>query len=202
MEGGSVTRVSSSSSSARAPYSAIPQRAIDRAARAAFPQLADFYFLHIVNPRTLRCVAAAHRARHLGRDMRTMVGSYPIRRDDLASTAAMVVRSRKPALRTGIYRDYDSGRRSASAVLQRKLAPTSALVVPVITDDEVIGALSLCYSHSGRSHGPQHVRLAERLAARIAAVLTAATNAASRLRTAARHARQRATLRRRVAARD
>jgi GAF domain-containing protein len=180
----------------------ISRRALDRAAREAFPRLADFYFLHIVNPRTLRCVAAAHRARQFERDMRTMVGAYPIRRDDLASTAALVVRSRKPALRTGIYGDSDTGRRSASALLQRKLAPTSALVVPVVTEDEVIGALSLCYSHSGRSHGPQHVRLAERLAARIATVLTAASHAASRLHTAARHAGQRTTLRRRMAARN
>jgi GAF domain-containing protein len=180
----------------------IDLRKIDRAAREAFPRLADFYFLHLVKPRTLRCVAAAHRARRLKREIRSMVGAYPIRRDDLASMAAFVVRSRKPALRTGIYRDDSSGGRSASAILQRKLAPTSALVVPVMTDDEVIGALSLCYSQSGRSHGPQHVRRAERLAARIAAVLTAASHAASRLRTAARHARQRTTLRRRVAARD
>lgn len=179
----------------------IDPRAIDRAAKKAFPRLADFYFLHLVKPRTLRCVAAAHRARRLERDIRAMVGAYPIRRNDLASTAAFVVRSRKPALRTGIYRD-DSGSRSASALLQRKLAPTSALVVPVMTDEDVIGALSLCYSHSGRSHGPQHVRRAERLAARIAAVLTAASNAASRLRTATRHARQRTTLRRRLASRD
>jgi GAF domain-containing protein len=134
--------------------------------------------------------------------MRALVGAHPIRRDDLASTAAFVVRSRKAVLRPGIYLDNDGARRGASARLQSKLAPTSALVVPMMCDDEVLGALSLCYSHSGRSHGPQHVPLAERLAARIAAALTAATHAASRLRSAARHARQRSANRHRMAARD
>jgi GAF domain-containing protein len=184
------------------PARGADQRAIDRAARDAFPRLADFCFVHLATPRTLRCVAAAHRTRHLARDMRSLVSTHRIRRDDLASTVAFVVRSRKPALRTGIYRDDDRAYRSAAAQLQRKLAPTSALVVPVIRDDEVLGALSLCYSHSGRSHGPQHVPLAERLAARIAAVLTAASHVSSRLRSAARHARQGRTIRRRLASRN
>jgi GAF domain-containing protein len=176
------------------PARAAHQRALDRAARDAFPRLADFCLVHVATPRTLRCVAAAHRTRHLARDMRSLVSTHRIRRDDLASTVAFVVRSRKPALRTEIYRD-DDRYRSAAARLQRKLAPISALVVPVIRDDEVLGAVSLCYSHSGRSHGPQHVPLAERLAARIAAALTAASHASSRLRSAARHARQRRTIR-------
>jgi transcriptional regulator with GAF, ATPase, and Fis domain len=196
-----VNRVSSYTGALRKPPPAAHRRA-GRAARAAFPRLADFYFVHVTTPRTLRCVAAGHRARHFARDMRAMVGTCPIRRDDLASTAAFVVRSGKPALRPGIYRDDDRVRRGAAAALQRRLAPTSVLVVPVMTDHQVLGALSLCYSDSGRSHGPQHVPLAERLAARIAAALTAASHAASRLRSAARHARQRTAIRHRMGPRD
>jgi GAF domain-containing protein len=177
-------------------------RRANLAARRAFPRLADFYFIHVATARTLRCVAAGHRARSFARDMRAMVGTRPIRRDDLASTAAFVVRSGKPALRPGLYRDDDGARRSASAMLHQKLGATSALVVPVMRDDEVLGALSLCYSHSGRSHGPQHVRLAQRLASRIAAALTAASHAASRLRSAARHARQGAAIRQRMGPRN
>ena len=196
-----MNRVSSSSGARRKlPTSA--QRRANLAARGAFPRLADFYFIHVATPRTLRCVGAGHRAREFARQMRTMVGTRPIRRDDLASTAAFVARSGKPVLRPGIYRDDDRARRSASAVLQRKLAPTSALVVPVMRDDQIVGTLSLCYSHSGRSHGPQHVPLAERLAARIASALTAASHAASRLRSAARHARQRTAIRQRMGPRD
>jgi GAF domain-containing protein len=134
--------------------------------------------------------------------MRVFMSSRPIRRDDLASTVACVVRSRKPVLRTGISYDHDDTGRSALARLHRKLAPTSALVVPLVSDDVVLGALSLCYSHSRRSHAPHHVPLAERLAARIAAVLVAAAHAASRLRAAARHARQGRAVRRRLAARN
>ncbi|MGH9239948.1 MAG: GAF domain-containing protein [Vicinamibacterales bacterium] len=196
-----MNRVSSSAGALRKPPPAAYRRA-GRAARGAFPRLADFYFVHLTTPRTLRCVAAGHRAPEFARDIRTMVGTCPIRRDDLASTAAFVVRSGKPALRHSIYKDDDRVRRSAAALLQRKLAPTSALVVPMIVDDKVLGALSLCYSHSGRSHGPQHVPLAQRLAARIVAALTAASYAASRLRSAARHARQRTAIRHRMGTRD
>lgn len=199
--GEAVNRGSSSSSALRKPPPAAQRRA-ELAARGAFPRLADFYFVHVATPRTLRCVAARHRARQFARDMRAMVGTRPIRRDDLASTAAFVVRSGKPVLRPGIFRDDDRVRSSSATLLQRKLAPTSALVVPVMIDHEVLGTLSLCYSQSGRSHGPQHVKLAERLAARIAAALTAASHAASRLRSAARHARQGTTIRQRMGARD
>jgi GAF domain-containing protein len=197
-----VNRVHSPSSAAQRKPPAAAHRLAARAARGAIPRLADFYFVHVVTPRTLRCVAARHRARQFARDMRGMVGARPIRRDDLASTAAFVVRSRRPALLPGIYRDDDRVQSTGVLALQRRLAPTSALVVPVIDGDEVLGALSLCYSHSGRSHGPQHVPLAQRLAARIASALTAASHATSRLRSAARHARQGAAIRNRMAARD
>jgi GAF domain-containing protein len=197
----SVNRVSSSSRRPRKHPLAAHRRAT-LAARGVFPRLADFYIIHVATPRTLHCVAAGHRAPGFARDMRSMVGTRPIRRDDLASTAALVLRSGKPVLRPGIYRDDDHVRRNTAALLQRRLAPTSALVVPVMRGHEVLGTLSLCYSHSGRSHGPQHVPLAERLAARIAAALTAAAHAASRLRSAARHARQGTAIRRRMAARD
>src|SRR5689334_11184556 len=114
------------------------QRALDRAARGAFPKLADFCLVHVAKPRTLCCVAAAHSTRQFARDMRALVSAHRIRRDDLASTVAFVVRSGKPALRTGIYHEDDRTDRSAAAQLQRKLAPTSALVVPVMRDDEVM----------------------------------------------------------------
>ena len=83
--------------------------------------------------------------------MRSLVSTHRIRRDDLASTVAFVVRSRKPALRTGIYRDDDRAYRSAAAQLQRKLAPTSALVVPVIRDDETGSAEPLLLTPAHRT---------------------------------------------------
>jgi transcriptional regulator with GAF, ATPase, and Fis domain len=178
------------------------QRVINRAAREALPRLADFCLVHIATPRTLRCVAACHCATHFSRDMRTLVSARPIRRDDLVSTVAAVVRSRKPALRTPIYYDDDAVARSTVARLHRKLAPTSALVVPLVSDGMVLGALSLCYSQSGRAHARHQVPIAERLAARVAAVLVAAGHAASRLHAAARHARQKRPFRRRLAARN
>jgi GAF domain-containing protein len=195
-------RVSSSVQFLQLPGLASQRRALDRTARQALPRLADFCLIHVATAKTLRCIAEAHRARHLAGDMQTLVSAHRIRRDDLASTVAAVARSRKPALRTTIYDDDDRPSRGVRAQARRRLAPTSALVVPVVHHGEVLGTLSLCYSHSGRSHGPHQVPLAERLATRIAEALTAAFDAASRLRTAARHARQRTARRRRVAARD
>jgi GAF domain-containing protein len=191
-----------SSTPVRARTPPAHQRALDEAARRAFPRLADFCLVHVATPRSLRCVAAAHRTPQFDRDMRALIAAHRIRRDDLASTVACVARLQKPALRPEIYDDDAHVRRGAIARLQQRLAPTSALVVPVMRNGQVLGTLSLCYSHSGRSHGPQHVPLAERLAARIAAALTAASDAASRLRSAARHARQRTTDRRRLGSRD
>jgi GAF domain-containing protein len=201
-----VSRVTSSSTPLCGPAVWSHRRAVDRAARQAFPQLADFCLIHVAAPRTLRCVVAAHRVPTFSRDMRALVAAPRIRRDDLSSTVACVVRSGKPALRTEIrpeiYSDDERLHRRGVTRIQQRLAPTSALVVPVLGEGIVLGTVSLCYSHSGRTHGPQHVPLAERFAARIAAALVAASNAASRLRSAARHARQRRTVRRRLASRD
>jgi GAF domain-containing protein len=188
--------------SARSGAFASHSRALDRCVREAIPDLADFCFVHVATARTLRCVAAAHGTPHLTRAMRMLVRGTPIRRDDLVSTVAFVVRTHKPTLRKGIVDDDAAEVRSARAQLHRKLAPRSALVVPLLQDGVALGALSLCYSHSGRSHAARHMPLARRLAVRIAALLTAASNAASRLRAAARQPGQGATARRRLAARN
>lgn len=177
------------------------QRVIDKTARAAFPGLADYGLIHVATTqRTLRCIWAEDRGTAFSRDMRTIV-SARIRCNDLTSTVAGVVRSGRPTLRTDIHHD-EPKRPPARALAFRRLAPTSALVVPLLDQGAVLGTLSLCYSHSGRSHTRRQVPLAQRLAARIASVLMAATHATSRLHTAARHARQGASLRQRLDTRN
>jgi len=179
------------------------QRVIHRAVGQGIPRLADFCLLHVATPRCLRCVTAMHRASNHSRDMLALMSSRPIRRDDLASTVAGVVRSGKPALRPTIRQeDIDHAGRGSMMRVYDRLAPRSALVVPLIADGAVLGTLSLCYSQSGRSHTPQHVPQAERLATRVSAALIAAVHATSGLLTATRHAGQRAAARPRVAARN
>ena len=179
------------------------QRVIHRAAGKGIPRLADFCLIHVATPRCLRCVTAMHRGSHHSRDMLALMSSRPIRRDDLTSTVAGVVRSGKPVLRPTIRQeDIDRASRGAMTRVYSRLAPRSALVVPLIADGAVLGTLSLCYSQSGRSHAPHHVPQAERLAARVSAALIGAVHAASRLLTATRHAGKRAAVRRRKAARN
>ena len=148
------------------------RRAVTRIAREALPGLADFCLVHVVTGRSIRCVAGAHSNAGGRRHMRALMETHRIRPDDPDSTVAYVVRSRRVTLRRKIRPDEPEPTRSGGvAELHRRLAPTSALVVPIVCDGAVFGALSLCYSHSGRSHSARQRAPAEGLAARIAAAL-------------------------------
>lgn len=182
------------------------RRAIERTVRAAVPSLADFCLVHLVAGRGITFVAGAHATRAGRRVIHALMRTHRIRPDDPDSTVAQVVRTRRPTLRTTIFPDLNERKVRAGGIadLHRRLAPTSALVVPILRDATVFGAVSLCYSHSGRAYGARQLPSAERLASRIAEVLIpdARTNASLELRAAARHARQSTTIRRRVAARN
>jgi GAF domain-containing protein len=130
------------------------------------------------------------------------------RRDDAGSTVAQVIRTGHPILRSDI--PAESLRLSTGvkadpvADLHRRLATRSVLAVPIRLGERVLGAVSLCYSDSGRSYVARDVPAATRLAMRIARVLTSVRvpDATVGLRPAARHPRQGTTIRRRVAARN
>ena len=183
---------------------AAARNAIQRSARHAVPALADFCLVHLVCGRTIRCIAGAHDTRQGARAIRELMTTDRIRPDDRQSTVAHVVRSGRATLRTDIHPDPEMARARGVAEIHRRLAPTSALVVPIVHGGAVLGALSLCYSHSGRSYAARHVASAKRLATDIAGVLlpAPAIDAAIGLRAAARHASHTSTMRRRVAARN
>ena len=182
---------------------AAARNAVQRSARHAVPALADFCLVHLVCGRTIRCVAGAHATRPGARAIRELMTTHRIRLNDRDSTVAHVVRSGRATLRTEIHQDPDTARAGVVAALHRRLAPTSALVVPIVHGGAVLGALSLGYSHSGRSYAARHVASARRLATHIAGVLLPPTgiDAAMGLRAAA-HAGHTSALRRRVAARN
>jgi GAF domain-containing protein len=131
--------------------------------------------------------------------------TYRIALDDRASAVAHVIRTNRPLRRSAIQIDGRLAQRRDSRVadIHRKLAPRSALVVPIHAGDGVLGALSLCYAESNRIFTARDVPAAARMARRIARALTPASSDGSlRLPAAARDARQGPTTRRRLAARN
>ena len=159
--------------------------AIERTARHAIPGIADFCLVHVVHGASIPCVAAVHVSRGKQTYLRTLMRRFKIRRNDLVSSVAQVIRTQRPLLRPRVYEEPQQGvRKSEAGDLQRRLAPRSVLVVPIMSGPAVVGALSLCYSESGRAHAERHLGPARRIALRIARALQ---EPAARRRPAPRH---------------
>jgi transcriptional regulator with GAF, ATPase, and Fis domain len=110
---------------------------------------------------------------------------FKIRRNDLVSSVAQVIRTQRPLLRPRVYQEpQEQVRKNEASELQRRLAPRSVLVVPIMSGPAVVGALSLCYSESGRSHAERHLGPARKIALRISRALQ---GPAGRRRTAPKH---------------
>lgn len=153
-------------------------RYLARVARLAVPALADFCLIYVLEGRSLRCAAAAHRTRTGERVLRAFNEVYRITRDDPASTVAQVVRSHRPSLRLDIRPEaaLPAPPRSTEARvidLHRRLAPCSVLVLPLETSSGVAGALALSYSVSGRRYKRADIPLASRIARQVALVIDA-----------------------------
>src|SRR5215216_1405291 len=133
-------------------------RAVERTAREAVPALADFCFVHLVAGRGITCIAGTHATREGRRTLRALMRRHRIRPDDRVSAVAQVVRTRQPLVRVDIRPDTDTNVRTNSVgALHRRLDPRSALVVPIVYNDALLGTLSLCYSESGRSYAARHL---------------------------------------------
>lgn len=177
--------------------------AIEAIAHRTVPALADFCVVHVRHRHALRAVAGAHTTAAGERDVRALMDAR-IDLDDSQSTAAYVVRTGRPVLRSTVEPDRRPGRRDRIATLVERLAPRSVLVMPIAVGPTVVGTLSLCYAHSGRSYASRHLPRARRLASRIAAALLPGgrPDMPVGLRSAARHAGQGTIIRRRLAARS
>jgi hypothetical protein len=146
--------------------------AIERSARHAIPNIADFCLVHVIHGASIPCVAAVHVSRGKQTHLRTLMRRFTIRRNDLVSSVAQVIRTQRPLLRPRVYEEpQEKLRKSEASELRRQLAPRSVLVVPIMSGPAVVGALSLCYSESGRSHAERHLGPARRLALRISRAL-------------------------------
>ena len=176
------------------------RRSVERIIRDAVPALADFCLVHVRQEHSLRAVAGVHATPDGTRDLHGLMRAR-IRLDDLRSTAAHVVRTGRTVLRADIHRgrtDRDTTDRVERLV--NRLAPRSALVLPLVSGNTVFGTVSLCYSLSRRSYAPRHLSAARRLAARVAEAL-AATPLSLATTTAAAAVRPHASVRRRLPAR-
>lgn len=135
-------------------------------ARTAVPAIGDFCLIFLRDGRALRCAAGAHVAAGGDALLRSFARTYRITIDDPMSTVARAMRTGRPQLRTRIARE-DHAPAAACPVhaLHSRLACCSAVVVPIGAGPRVRGAVSLCYSTSGRQHAPQDIAAARHIAA-------------------------------------
>jgi GAF domain-containing protein len=180
------------------------RKTVQRIARGAVPALADFAVVFVVAGRSIVGIASAHVSPGGEKLLRTLQRVYRIRRDDLYSTVAQVVRTGQPSLRRGILNERaPAAPRGSIADLHRRLACRSALVLPIRVGETVTGAVTLCYAGSGRTYAPADLAGARRIAREIARTAPPPLpHAAPRLRAATGDARRHAPVRRRVASRN
>src|SRR5688500_16507939 len=166
----------------RAPSTAVTsasfaaaRRDAENAMRRLVPGAADLCFVHLARRDAIVCVAAVHSTAAGERVARLFVRMYRLAVGDPHSAVAQVIRSGRAVLRTTIHPDAPPpGRRRDGRIaeLHRQLAVRSALVVPLpVQPGGLAGALSLCYSDSGRRYARRDLHAAARAAARIARVL-------------------------------
>jgi GAF domain-containing protein len=203
-----MNQLRSGSSSSLPPdaHLAAAARMIDRSLRTAVPSLCDFGLVHVAIDQAIVGVGAAHRRPEGLRLVRELLRIHRLRASDSFSTVAHVIRTRQPLLRSDIPAEPVTSERRVDRVAQlhRMLAPRSALVLPIVVRDSVLGAVSLCYSDSGRRYRQADVGSGARLALQVGYILMMAAlpHADARLHTATGHARQGTTVRRRVAPRN
>jgi hypothetical protein len=178
------------------------RRRLQQIARRSVPALADFCVVFVVAGRTIVGIASAHTNPQGGRALRALQRIYRVRRADLDSTVAQVVRTQRPVIRTAILPEMQAtAPRGSVADIHRRLACRSALVVPIRAGSNVFGAVSLCYAGSGRTYAQADVPAGRRVALELARAMVPAesTHGSLRLRAPAGDARRGATVRRRVA---
>ncbi|MGH9347867.1 MAG: GAF domain-containing protein [Vicinamibacterales bacterium] len=145
---------------------------LQRVARAAVPLLADFCFIFLVRNGDVPCVASAHATPEGERLLRRLNRVYRVTRDDPVSTVAQVVRTARPRLRSEIgHEPKTPGVDLRIFTLHQRLGVRSALVVPIGSSPDVLGAISLSYAESGRRFTRQDIPIVNRLASLVAAFL-------------------------------
>ncbi|HYZ94056.1 MAG TPA: SpoIIE family protein phosphatase [Actinomycetota bacterium] len=143
---------------------------LNRLARMAVPMLADWCAIHIVDDQgDIEPVALAHSDPNRLSLAQRLQETFPVDPSSEIGLAA-AVNSGTPLLFEEIRDDVlESVAPDAEQFAQlRSLGFTSAMVVPLVCRDRVLGTLTLLASDSGRRYTKEDLRLAEDLAARVA----------------------------------
>lgn len=143
---------------------------LDRFARMVVPMLGDWCAIHLLNDMgDLELVALAHSSPDRLAHARRIQESYPI---DLGAGfgLAAAVSSRESLLFEEIRDEMLAVVAKDTERLEhlRSLAFRSAMVVPLVCRDSVLGTLTLLTSESDHRYGKEDLRRAEDLAARVA----------------------------------
>ena len=138
-------------------------------ARVIVPQLADWCAVHIVENGEARQLAVAHVDPKKVEFARELNHRYPPRAD-APTGVPNVLRTRRPE----VYAEVTDDMLVAGAVdaehlrISRELGLESALIVPMLSGEDVIGALTLVSAESGRRYSERDLPLATELARRAA----------------------------------
>jgi GAF domain-containing protein len=180
------------------------RKTIQQVAQSAVPALADFVVVFVVTGRSIVGIASAHVSPEGQRLLRALRRIYRVRRDDLHSTVAQVVRTGRAAMRRSILHERTStAARGSVADLHRRLACRSALVLPICVGDIVTGAVSLCYAGSGRTYRAADLAGARRITRELERMSPPPLlHATPRLRAAIGDPGRHASVRRRMAPRN
>jgi signal transduction histidine kinase/PAS domain-containing protein len=138
-------------------------------ARLVVPDLADWCAVHIVEDGEAKQLAVAHVDPEKAEFARELNRRYPPR-PDAPTGVPNVMRTRRPEL----YPEITDDMLVAGAVdaehlrISRELGLESALIVPLLSGDEAIGAITLVSAESGRRYSERDLPLATELARRAA----------------------------------
>ncbi|MGD9647139.1 MAG: PAS domain S-box protein [Pirellulales bacterium] len=147
--------------------------ALEQAARLTIPYLADFTVLTLLGPdRQIEFQAHAHRDPAQEERLKSLLSRFPLNWESpsivvsaLASGRPQFVAELAPAALGKLV----GSKEHLNAALE--LQPRSAIAVPLMIRDRVIGALSLVMAESQRTYDEQDLQLAEEFARRVATAL-------------------------------
>jgi serine phosphatase RsbU (regulator of sigma subunit) len=145
--------------------------------RILVPRFADWYSLQLLRDGQLETVSVKHGEPETTQWAHSLINAFPTRMD-AATGSAQVVRSGQSALYPFIPAHLIEAAAASPEHLEilRRLGLTSAMIVPLIGRDGVIGALTLIHAESGRRYSEEDVGFLEAVSDRVAVALdTAAT---------------------------
>ena len=136
-------------------------------AHLAVPAIADWCVVDLMDDGTIRRVALAHRDPNKEHEARELDGRYPFD-PTLMSSVPHVIRTGRPDWNPDVSEQDLAGaaRGTGHEGLLRQLGTKSYIIAPIVSRDQVFGAISLVRAESSRSYSDADLNLAEELGRR------------------------------------